>query len=119
VQRHGNRAHDAAGHRPEDLRRRGDRHGGLALRQAEERHERPSGVRQRHQRASVQDAARGAQLRRPIQPGDDPVGTRLVQGYAKESGERHLGDKLGVIGWHGAQYVANSGVAAGIHVPEN
>jgi acyl-CoA synthetase (AMP-forming)/AMP-acid ligase II len=89
VHRDRHRAHRSAADRPEQLAGRGDRGRRGPLGQAEERHQRSGRVGQGHQDSPVHDAAGGAQVRRPVQSRDHPVGTGLVQDHAELPGERH------------------------------
>ena len=59
----------------------------------EERHQRSRGVGQRHQHSAVHNAAGGAQVRRPVQPRDHPIGAGLLQDQVKLPGERHKRDQ--------------------------
>jgi Fe-S oxidoreductase len=100
VHRHGHRAHRPAGDRPEHVAGRGDRGRGLALGQAEERHQRARAVRQGHEDPAVQHPGGRAQVRGPVQPGHHPVGPGLVEDQAELPGERHQRHEGVQVGGH-------------------
>jgi hypothetical protein len=93
----------SAADRPEQLTGGGDRGRGGPLGQSEERHQRSRGVGQGHQNPAVHDPARGAQVRRPVQPRDHPVRAGLLQDQAEVPGERHERDQGVQVSRHDAE----------------
>jgi acyl-CoA synthetase (AMP-forming)/AMP-acid ligase II len=103
MQRHRHRVHRSAADWPEQLAGRGDGGRRGSFGQAEEGHQRSRRVCERHQHSAVHDAARGAQVRRPGQPRDHPVGAGLVQDQAQLPGERHERDQGVQVSSHAAE----------------
>jgi len=95
VERRGRRGDDAAADRREQVRLRLDRRRRRAVGEVEEGAHRARRVRERHQRAPVQDAARRAQLGTVVELDADGVRRRARDAQPEGRGERDEGVQSG------------------------